>query len=352
MIKLSASIPRERAKWLEIWESRLGREPFSHPSYVEAFMAGGDAAVLLVDSGDEPRMALPLIVKRLSSEAWCTTPEGARDASSPYGYGGPFGLAGSRAVAAEFWTAYEEWAAQERLVTTFLRLSLFLEEGGDPPWDVVEDRSNVVVPLNQSEALLWSGYEHKVRKNVNTALRAGLNVTIDDDGRGLSGFLEVYRETMERRGATAGYHLARPFFEGIVENQRGGYVFFHVWQGGEMVSSELVLLSDRYMYSFLGGTRAAAFQVRPNDLLKHEAALWGLRRGMSGFVLGGGYEQNDGIFRYKLAFAPRATRPFRVARRIHRPEEYARLTSLRSRLAVGSGSQWTPRPGFFPEYRG
>ncbi len=352
MIKLSASIPTERVRWLEIWESRLGREPFAHPSFVRAFMADGDEAVLLVDRADEPGIALPLVLKGLAAEAWCSPEEVARDAVSPYGYGGPFGEVSSRATAAAFWRSYEEWADQERLVTTFLRLALFLEEGGSPPWDVVEARSNVVLPLNQSEDRLWSGYEHKVRKNVNTALRSGLRVTVDGEGSGLPGFLQIYRETMERRGAPAGYNYSTRFFEGIVENQRGGYVFFHVWKGGEMVSSELVLLSDRYMYSFLGGTRAAAFRARPNDLLKHEAALWGLRQGLSGFVLGGGYEQNDGIYRYKLAFAPNDTRPFRVARRIHRPDEYSRLTSLRSRSAEMSGQPWAPRPGFFPEYRG
>ena len=58
-------------------------------------------------------------------------------------------------------------------------------------------------------------------------------------------------------------------------------------------------------------------------------------------MLGGGYEDGDGIFRYKRSFAPHGLVPFFVGRRILDPDLYADLT----RRHGGGEAE------FFPAYR-
>jgi lipid II:glycine glycyltransferase (peptidoglycan interpeptide bridge formation enzyme) len=177
-----------------------------------------------------------------------------------------------------------------------------------------------------------------VRKNVKKARRSGVRVEFDDTGARLDDFLRLYLDTLTRREAPERYAFSREFFERIPAPR----VYVHALQGDEVVSSELVLLSEHHAYSVLGGTRSDAFELRPNDLLKWELILWAKEKGKRRFVLGGGYEDGDGIFRYKRSFAPHGLVPFFVGRRVLQPALYAELTER-----VGGGVD----PAFFPAYR-
>ena len=156
---------------------------------------------------------------------------------------------------------------------------------------------------------------------------------------------------MSRRSAAGSYYFARRFFERIVEKMKGSYVFAHSFYRGEIVSTELVLVSTTAIYSFLGGTSESAFHVCPNDLLKYEVMQWARAKGQRYFVLGGGYEPDDGIFRYKRAFAPEGVRGFYIGMKILDDATYERLVRERVERTEQCLAS-LPREGFFPLYRG
>jgi hypothetical protein len=101
----------------------------------------------------------------------------------------------------------------------------------------------------------------------------------------------------------------------------------------------------------LGGTLPDVFSHRPNDLLKHEIILWARNAGKKAFILGGGHESNDGIFRYKKSFAPQGSMPFCVGTKIHDANNYSRLIEKRRVWENNHQQLWQPRNGWFPEYR-
>ena len=117
----------------------------------------------------------------------------------------------------------------------------------------------MVRSLDLDPDALWRNYDHKVRKNVNRAKQCGLTTEIDLTGQRLEEFLAIYRATMDRREAAAVYFFPRSFFETLARQLAGQFVFFHVFDGATMVSTELVLVSVRHIYSSLGGTLAEAF---------------------------------------------------------------------------------------------
>ncbi len=335
-------MPGERAEWLALWEESPGREPFAHPAYAEIFAPAGERAFALVGEG----ALFPLLHREVAG--------GGRDLSSPYGYGGPF-LTGSGG-AGGFWPLAREWTRAEGYASLFARLSLFPEDLAPVPvGETFEVQPNVVRTLGLDPEAMFLDYDHKVRKNVKRAARGGLTVEFDEAGAEVGRFAAIYLETMERNEASASYRYPEATFARLAREMRGAYVFVHVRKGGRIVSTELVLRSARRLYSFLGGTEAGAFEDRPNDLLKHETILWGLREGYREYVLGGGVATaenggEDGIFRYKLAFAPPrgdsgGRVPFSVLRAVGDAGEYARLLALR-------GEGFAPRAGFFPAYRG
>jgi hypothetical protein len=128
-------------------------------------------------------------------------------------------------------------------------------------------------------------------------------------------------------------------------------MYFHAIHDGRVISTELVLVSAENVYSFLGGTDSRGFEMRPNDLLKYEIVLWAKRQGKRRFVLGGGYKTGDGIYRYKLGFAPHGSMPYYVGCRVLRADLYDKLVKNKEALARSKGDEWFPQTGYFPAYR-
>lgn len=308
-------------RWLERWSAWTEREVHAHPEYVRLFEEDGARALCAVDDG----VLYPLLLRR-----------DPVDVVSPYGYGGAFRTGDADADA--FWAAFDAWASERGAVSELVRLSLFPERLLAYPGEREQRLVNVVRDLTPSEEELWADYEHKVRKNVKKARRSGLVAEIDEAGARLDDFVRLYEHTLDRRGAAARYRFPRAFFERIRDRLAGHAVFAHVLHEGRVVSSELALLSATTAYSFLGGTDEAAYELRPNDLLKHELMLWAKAAGKHRFVLGGGHEPDDGIFRYKRSFAPGGLVPFEVGMRVLDPERYAELAGDR-------------QTAFFPAYR-
>lgn len=275
----------------------------------------------------------------------------AKDIVNPYGYGGAFGWNTTSAEAAEFWDRFTIWAAAEKVVSEFVRFSVFREAVVPYPGEVHVQQSNVVRTLDLDEQAMWHAFEQKVRKNVNRARALGVRIELDDDGRELDAFLRIYAATMARRSASDTYYFGREFFERIHRDLAGQFMYFHARLDGVIVSTELVLISAENVYSFLGGTDSATFAARPNDLLKYEIIQWARRQRKRAFVLGGGYEPGDGIFRYKASFAPDGIVPFSVGHRILDGVAYGELVARRAARAAALGECWSPRPDYFPAYR-
>ncbi|HID78785.1 MAG TPA: GNAT family N-acetyltransferase [Planctomycetaceae bacterium] len=351
---LTAERPEDRALWLRAWGEWPAREVFAHPDYVELFVRPGwQACCAYLDSG-QGKVLYPFLLRDLAAEAYWSPAIGpATDIATPYGYGGAwFWSASSPETLAEvFWERFDRWAEENGVVSEFVRLSLFAERVLPYPGNVLRDRENVIRDLRPPESELWMDFKHKVRKNVNKAQRSGVDVEVDRTGASVGDFLGIYQHTMRRRQAGQMYHFDQEFFNRIHQQLGGQFAYFHAVHEGRVVSTELVLISADSVYSFLGGTAEAAFPYRPNDLIKYEIIRWAKAQGKHWFVLGGGYQPDDGIFRYKAAFAPGGIVPFQVGTRLLRPDVYEELCAARRRMARQQQRRWEPALGFFPAYR-
>lgn len=350
-IRVLASAGADRAVWLEAWRA-CGREPFAHPDYVTLFASDAEEAICITLTSSAGVAILPLILRPMGRLSWAggTT---CMDATSPYGYGGPY--ASDDVEIGDLWAVVSEWMTEHSVVSSFVRLALDAPMSSVLPYgtSLKSGAMNVIVDLGRSEEDQWRHYEHKVRKNVNKANRAGLSVELKESFTDLEEFFSLYSSTMDRRGASAWYYFDLEFFSTLTKTMRGSWVAAEVRDDcGRLVSAELILQSDRYLYSFLGGTLREAFPHAPNDLLKHAVIGYGRESGRSGYVLGGGYTVDDGIFRYKRAFDPTGCVPFSRMELVSDEAAYARL--IEQRLAFVRRAQPDAQlpESFFPRYRG
>jgi hypothetical protein len=349
---LDASDPQGLADWLALWKSWPEREVFAHPHYVALFAEDGQRALCAVGEANGGHVLYPFILRDLSLERyWLADVPSGFDIVSPYGFGGPFAWGEiPDAFAQGFWSAFDRWAEEKGLVSEFIRFALFPGETVPYPGEREQMLQNVVRDLSLTGDAMLMDFAHKVRKNVKKAQRSGVTIVQDASGERLEQFLAIYSHTLDRREAGRRYYFPRGYFERIHRDLAGQFMYFHAVHAGRVVSTELVLVSEETVYSFLGGTDDA-FDLRPNDLLKVEIIRWAQETGKRRFVLGGGHQMYDGIYRYKLSFAPRGVKPFYVGRRIFSPGIYERLVSNRALQSRERGEAWAPSPGFFPAYR-
>ncbi len=343
---LKASDPEQFQEWERVWKTTGSGDPFSHPSYVGHFESPSAIAVCI--SWRDGDVILPMLLRHLNAEEWTANDCPLVDAETPFGYGGPLakpdlGEADHRAFLADL----RRWADATHVVSLIGRLRV-VDSDFELPTRTV--RQNIVrttdLPLEET----WYDYEHKVRKNVKRAQKHEVEVVVDEVGEHLDDFEAVYQSTLDRRSAATRYRFDTEFYRNLLKRVPGT-TLFHARLDGRIVSTEIVLSSERWAYSFLGGTLPEAFASRANDLLKHEIMTWCHETGRSGFILGGGYEPEDGIFKYKKSFAPNGLVPYRLWTETFNEGSYGSLVEQRNQWEQQHAGEWSPASGYFPTYR-
>ena len=334
---------------LELWYKSDKKEIFWNPEYIKLFSKESEEPICLVWKESEAIIALPLIKRSISDFLTVKDTLKLFDAISPYGYGGPYyeGFPNW----SFFWKEFIRWAKEEMIVSCFIRLDLFLPKSTTDGLNIKIKSKNIVRNLDIDEMDLWYDYEHKVRKNVKRAKSEKVFVEVDNDGLSIDKYINIYYETMKRRNADEYYYFSQDWFRKFIKVLRGKYLIFNAFYRDEIISTELVLVSNENIYSFLGGTKENYFYLRPNDLLKHEIILWGIRQKKKRYILGGGYNGEDGIYKYKKSFAPNGITDYKVAEIIFDNNMYEKLIEIRAKEEYIKGRNWKPRQDYFPAYR-
>lgn len=345
--------PDDLEKWLELWDNWPEKEIFCHPEYIKMFCQNYERPICFYWKGKEGYIFLPLIIRPLKGEEWLkgnSHYQNFYDTIGPYGYGGPYYY--GNVDEKQFLDCLFQFANSMSIVSCFIRLSVIKNQIIDLNGYVTNTGKNVLRPLEDSQEAIWMDYEHKVRKNVKCAERNGIRIINDQSKDNIKIFESIYYSTLERRNADGYYYFDSDFFKNFINIFKANIMFFHAIYNGRIISTELILISSNFIYSFLGGTLAEFFYLRPNDLLKHEIIMWGKRAGKKAFVLGGGYKgQEDGIFKYKKAFAPRNVVDFKTARIIFNEEAYNDLINIRKSYEKEKHPGTIIDEKFFPLYR-
>lgn len=318
--------------WAEAWKALPAHaaDAFASPGYYRAFAsleqgAMPECAVLRDERGI---LLHPFFRRSLSAIPWLNAPEGSFDIMTAYGYGGIYGDTGRDNLLDDFMALFGEHCRRTGVIAEMIRLNPLLrsEEALSRHYGLRTGNRQVVVDLQRSDDVIWRDYRHNNRKNVNKARRSGVEIVMEEPlGPHFGDFLSIYASTMDRRGAGEGFLFPASFYEMLAGGLGARCRMFYALAGDATVSAEMVLASATAVYSFLGGTREEFFELRPNNLLKHEIILWARDAGYESFLLGGGPGGDDGIFDYKRSFAPEGIVDFHLASRVHNEAIYGTL---------------------------
>jgi hypothetical protein len=345
-----AAVAQEREQWLDLWHRWPDHEVWAHPGYTQVFSRPSDRVLCACLDEISGGILFPLIVRPISAEPWAPQDQTHCDLVSPYGYGGPFGWGAPDTRL--FWKHFDEWADAINAVSLCTRLLASIDQTIPFVGETTAKSSCIVVSLEQDAEGIWQGYDRSIRLNIRQAERAGVSVVSDPRCERLDEFLMVYYGTMDRVGARSTYYFPKSLFRELIAQLPEYVVLFRALHQNRVVSSELVLLSPRSIYSFLGGTLPEGLQIRSHQLLRHAINMWGKEQGKERVVLGGGYAADkDNLFRYKKKFSVNEI-PFSMGSRIFDHDRYQSFAGIRREWETAHGNEWCPRVDFFPLYRG
>lgn len=343
----------ENDRWDKVVKSFLNYDVCFLSGYAKAFHIHGDGEPLLFYFDDGKTRAINVVMKRdiadiplfkehIPAKTWF-------DLSTPYGYGG-FWFDGERNYEA-VGTTYDEYCRKQGFVSEFTRFHLLSEY--QPYYSGISETHthNVIRSLDIPLDEILHDFEYKVRKNLKRAEASGLQIEIDTTGDMLDDFLNIYYGTMDRTNAKDNFMFTKEYFENI-NLMQDNYVYFHVLYEGQVISTELVIYGSENCYSFLGGTNREFFNLRPNDFLKFEIIKWAKAKGLKRFILGGGYGDDDGIFKYKKSLAPDGVFDFYIGKKIFDETRYSELVEIwKTEAGIDHQVDADYITGFFPKYR-
>lgn len=342
---------QDREQWLRELENVKGVLPDLHylPGYCSLFSDLGEARLFIYHEGTAS-VVYPFLLRRVNLIPGL---EGKLDRdlfdiTSPYGYGGPMAAPeAGECVWENFCRCFAEYCKKSDIITEFIRFHPVLENHRQLQNHIqVEKVSSVVcVNLNKSEEEIWSGYERNNRKNIKKAYREGLEVILEETPTHFTDFISIYHHTLLRNQASEFYFFNDKFFESIHKGLKENFLYVYTLKDGRIISTELLLYNKTYIHSFLGGTLEQYYEFRPNNILKHEVIKWAKRKGIRYFLLGGGYREGDGIFRYKRSFACEGVLDFYVGKKVHNHEAMSMLDNI---MATKNPRE---SASFFPGYR-
>lgn len=334
----------EKEKWNKIVKSFDSYDVFYLAEYAQAFQFNGDGKPILFYYNDGKTRAINVTMKREILKKDKTNNKKYYDLVSPYGYGG-FVIEGEDSNNVN--ATYDTWCKENDIVCEFIRFNLFDKYQEKYNGKVENIKHNVIRRINMTPEEMIMDFEHKVRKNLKKAENNGLQIQIDETGKTLNEFLQIYYETMKRNEAKEEYYFKKDFFE-ILNTMKENIVYFNVIHNEKIISTELVIYAKNNAYSYLGGTLSQYFALRPNDFLKYEIIKWAYKKGIRNFVLGGGYgNEDDGIYRYKKSLAPNDGEvDFFIGKKIFNNVMYDKLVDIRKK-----DEKFDINSEFFPLYR-
>ena len=333
--------PRGFHDWVKVWSGTAHREPQAHPSYGMAVSPDSDRLLGAVAVLGRESVILPFAVRAIPIRSAAPL----QDAITPYGYGGAY-IDGPLDTE-EFWLQWDRWAQSNAICGITIRSHLFEEEVAPATGTAVSPLRNVVVDLKQGEDRIWENYEGRVRTDIRRGLGLGVTVTVDEGCDGLDDFHELYLTTMAAKEADPFYLFSLSALKTMVTSMGSQVALFHAHLGGRLVASEMQLMGTKNAYYFLSGSTEEGRRTRANPVMKHEVIRWLKAKGLSRYVLGGGMQPGDSLFRYKRAYSPRGVVDFTV--RFHESAPGI-ASSLRDRRKYDEPS-WRPAEGFVPTYR-
>lgn len=140
------------------------------------------------------------------------------------------------------------------------------------------------------------------RRNIQRATKAGLSIISSLDEKAFQGHIDSVTGSIKRQVRKGkGFEMVNPkHFASVTKS--GAAELFQAIRNDEVMSSGLVILSEKGAYYYWAGATESGMSCGAAHFLVYEIAKRMRERGMIVFNLGGNVEENKSLTLYKLGF--------------------------------------------------
>jgi uncharacterized NAD(P)/FAD-binding protein YdhS len=281
----------------------------------------------LLKINGQVKIIMPIILRQIIINK---EPSNYYDAITPYGYSGPLCEENTKeSDLKEFWKNLDIWYKENNVISEFIRFNLnknYLGYNGL----LISTLNNVIGKLRKNFDNQWTAFLPKVRNNYRKAVSSDLIFKIFNDydinEDAIKIFYNIYTETMIRHNAKAIYFFTLDYFKNLILNNLNEFALAVIFKDNNPISVELIIKRNDTIFAFLGGTDANYYSYRPNDFLRVEVIKWAIKSNYNYYVLGGGLNDGDGLYKSKKGFFPKdEDEIFYTGRKIINHEVYENL---------------------------
>jgi hypothetical protein len=338
------------------WMEALGRLPhdfYHQPSYVrlEAQRINAIPEALLVT--DNERLLFVPYLLRSCNLLFDEMRSPVFDAVSPYGYPGL--LISDTGRNAEFavagMAALKETLANRGVCSAFLRMHPIL--GHDftslfPSGAFNDSSQTVALELDISEEDILKQMRLGHKRTCKKCKSLGFTSRIVSLHDVFDGFVDLYKDTMDRVQATDTYYFDNEYFKNLAHLP--GVHCCVVEIGSTIAAACIFFECDGIVNAHLGGTRTEFLSRSPFTMVLSEGILWAKSQGHRWFHLGGGVGGiEDSLFHFKAGFSDTRFQ-FLTSRIIINDALYDQMVGLKAR-ATNVPPETVLDTNFFPAYR-
>mgnify|MGYP001165958713 CR=1 FL=1 len=341
----------EREKWDAEVRSMDRRDVYYDVHYCRLYQMRGDGDPYLFvyrQDGTTNKVIYPFLKQEIKSGPLSGF---YFDIITPFGYGGPLANTTNPAFIEKFRAAFHEFCVKENIVSEFIRFHPLLqnEKPLQPFLNVKFVREMVFIDLTIEPEEIFRNISKSNRNRIRKARKEGLTHKVlepEEAAPYLERFLTLYYQTMDRNRASRDYYYPPAYFEQLFTDLAQHVKLAAVFYEEKVVTADLLLCAGDFIHCHLNAGDPDYFSMGSNALLNYETALWGREQGFKYVYLGGGYEKNDSLFKFKLRFNPTGIVHYYIGTCVHNQRVYTQLVQLWEQK-----HQQAPKPGYFPHYR-
>lgn len=270
------------------------------------------------------------------------------DIVTPYGYGGPL-LEGSEQSIRSFYDCFTDYCNENNIITETIRFHPIIRnyEVCKNIMDVAYIRKTTAVDLTLSIEEIREHYSVMNKRNLTRARKGGLFCFLAENTvENIRQFIGLYQETMNRNEADGFYYFTEDYFFQQMESTSisDSYLLFAKYKS-EIVAGVLVMKGLHFSHYHLGASKTSYLHLKPNNLLFDFMIEFCQSKGSTLLHLGGGYQENDGLFKFKSSFTNNNSFEYFIGKRVYNQEIYNKIIEdVKSRYKVNEQ--------YFPIYRG
>lgn len=274
---------------------------------------------------------------------------GLYDIVTPYGYGGPLVEGNRKQIIKKFYKNFSEYCVENQIITETIRFHPLYKNHTllKDVLDVQYIRQTTAVDLTLPIESIRENYSTMTKRNVKKARKNDVTCfTANRNIQNIRIFREMYQETMDRNHASKYYYFTEDYFiEQMKDTNLGSpYLLFAQYEN-EIIAGVIVFVGKEYAHYHLGASKSEFFSVRANNLLFDYMIEFCQSKDLKLLHLGGGYRENDGLFKYKSSFTNSNNYDYYLGKKIYDEETYDSIVSSLE-------NSHTIDCDYFPAYRG